>query len=258
MTAIKKYNPGEFCWTDLGTRDAAGAKKFYRGIFGWEVEDMPIGTGDAFYSLLRVDGKDVCALYPMSDEQRKTKAPPFWLPYVAVRNVARTVGTVKAAGGTVCMGPVNAQDKGRMAILQDPAGANFALWQARAHVGTRLRNMPGTVCWHDLSTPKTDAGGKFYGKVFKWKTQSKDFNGNAYHLLMLGNKDVGGMWPEPMKKLPPCWVTYWQVANCARTVTKVKRLGGGVLLGTTTVPDICSFAVLTDPQGAVFGILEPK
>jgi hypothetical protein len=66
------------------------------------------------------------------------------------------------------------------------------------------------------------------------------------------------MWPEPMKKLPPCWVTYWQVANCARTVTKVKRLGGGVLLGTTTVPDICSFAVLTDPQGAVFGILEPK
>ncbi|MDD2765417.1 MAG: VOC family protein [Opitutaceae bacterium] len=257
MAVIKTPKPGEFCWADLGTTDVAAARKFYQGLFGWKVNDLPVGDGDFRYSLLRVQGRDVGAIYPMSAEQRKMKAPPFWLPYVAVKNVKRTVRKAQAAGGKICMEPMKIMEHGRMAILQDPPGASFGLWQAGKHPGSRLRNTPGAVCWHDLSTTKTGAAGKFYATTFGWKAQTMGVDGNAYHLFQLAKQGVGGMWPVPMKKLPPCWLTYWQVADCAKTVAKARRLGGRVLMGATTVPGYCRFAVLRDPQAAAFGILEP-
>jgi hypothetical protein len=257
MAIIRRHRPGEFCWTDLGTTDVAGAKKFYQGIFGCKMTDLPMGTGGFKYSMLHVRGRDACALYPMTDDQRKMKAPPFWLPYICVKNAARTITKAKAAGGTVCLGPMDVMDQGRMAILQDPTGASFGIWQPRQHQGAGLDDTPGTVCWHDLNTPKAAAAAKFYAKVFGWKTQRMGEGANAYQLFKLGEKGGGGLWPVPMKQLPPCWVTYWNVADCAKTVAKVKRLGGHVLMDTFTVPGYCCFAVLRDPQGAAFGILEP-
>lgn len=258
MAVIRNYRPGEFCWTDLGTTDVARSSTFYQSIFGWERTDFPMGPGDAKYSMLRVDGEDACALYPMSDEQMKMAAPPSWLPYISVDSVDETVEKAKAAGGSVCLGPMDVMDKGRMAIIQDPTGAGFAIWQAGAHRGAGLDETPRTVCWHDLSTPKPEAAGMFYTKVFDWSTKDQDFGGNTYHRFRLGEDGVCGMWPEPMKRALPSWVTYWKVSNCAETVANVERLGGGVLLGSTPVPGMCRFAILTDPQGATFGILEPE
>jgi predicted enzyme related to lactoylglutathione lyase len=93
--------------------------------------------------------------------------------------------------------------------------------------------------------------------VFGWRTQDEKYSGNDYHLFKLGRKGVCGMWPQPMKNVPPCWITYWQVANCDKSVAKAKRLGGRVLMNTIEVPSMCRFSILKDPQGAVFGVLEP-
>jgi len=257
MATIKKYRPGEFCWADLGVTDVAGAKKFYRGIFGWEAKDLPMGEGNQKYSLLRVKGKDVCALYPMMPEQRKSKRPPVWLPFISVANVDRMVKKATAAGGSVCVEPMDVMKAGRMAVLQDPTGAVFALWQARGHSGTKLRATPGTVGWHDLSTPDRAAAGKFYTKVFGWKLATMDFSGNPYHLFKLGGQGICGMWPQPLPKSHPAWFTYFIVESCTRAVAKTKRLGGKVVLGPITVPETCTFAILRDPQGAAFGALEP-
>jgi len=194
MAAIKKYKPGEFCWADVGTKDVAGAKKFYRSIFGWDVKDLPMGPGQK-YSMLRVRRKEVCALYPMDPEQKKAKMPSFWLPYISVVNVDRTVKKARAAGGKLCMGPMDVMGAGRMAILLDPTGACFAIWQARGNIGTKVRSVPGTICWHDLSTPDKNRAGKFYTKVFGWKIKTMDFSGNSYHMFKLGGEGLGGMWP---------------------------------------------------------------
>jgi predicted enzyme related to lactoylglutathione lyase len=193
----------------------------------------------------------------MPSEQKQAKAPPFWLPYISVKSADAIVKKAKAAGGKICMGPMDVMDQGRMAMIQDPTGASFAVWEARKHPGAGLDGTPGTVCWHDLSTPKTGAAGKFYTKVFGWTLSGEKYDGNTYHLFKLGKDGVGGMWPGPMKKLPTSWVTYFQVANCAKTVAEVKRLGGHVLMGATLVPKMCRFAILTDPQRAAFGVLEP-
>jgi uncharacterized protein len=256
VALIKKYKPGEYCWTDLGTTNVISAKKFYRGIFGWKTKDFPMGMGDAKYTIATVDGKDACAFYPMSDDQKKMKIPPFWLPYISVKSVDDTVKKAKAARGKVISAPMDLKPRGRMAILQDPTGATVAIWQAGTRKGAGIDDMPGTVCWHDLNTPKPPAAGKFYTKVFGWKTVDQKFGANNYHLFQLGKEAVCGMWPTMMKKLPPSWVTYWQVADCAKTVAKVKRLGGLVLMGTTPVPGMGRFAIVKDPQGAALGVLE--
>jgi uncharacterized protein len=254
MATIKKYHPGEFCWADLGVKDTAAAKKFYRGLFGWEVKELPMGE-NGLYSMLQVKGKEVCALYPMMPEQRKRK--PMWLPFINVASVDRTAQKAQAAGASLCAGPMDVPDAGRMAVLADPTGAVFALWQARGNIGTKLKQVPGTICWHDLSTPDPAVAGKFYRKVFGWKVEIMDFSGNSYHLFKQKGEGVGGMWPMPLPKFPPAWFTYWVVESCAKAVPKAKRLGGKVVLGPITVPKTCTFAVIQDPQGAAFGVLEP-
>jgi uncharacterized protein len=256
VKVIKKYKPGEICWTDLGTPDFAGAKRFYRAIFGWTAKDLPMGPGFK-YSMMLVRGQKVCVLYAMSEDQRKAKVPPSWLPYVSVASVAATAKKARAAGGKIIMEPMNVAE-GSMAIIQDPTGAAIGLWRAGTHYGATIGDTPGTVCWQDLNTPKPGVAAKFYEKVFRWKSVAKDFGGEKYTRFMLGKQAECGMWPTPMKNLPPCWVSHWQVVDCAKTVAKVKRLGGRVLMGTTEVPGACRFAILKDPKGAVFGILEPE
>lgn len=256
MKIVKKYRPGELCWTDLGTPDFAGAKKFYRAIFGWTAKDLPMGPGFN-YSMMRVKGKKVCVIYEMPEDQRKAKVRPAWLPYVSVASVAATVRRARAAAGTIVVQPRDVKE-GSMAVIQDPTGAAIGLWQAGSHVGAAISKTPGTVSWHDLNTPKPGAAAKFYGKVFGWKSSAVDLGAKEYTTFMLGKQSECGMWPSPIKGLPPSWVTHWRVTDCAKTVAKAERLGGRVVMGATAVPGVCCFAVLRDPAGAVFGILEPE
>jgi predicted enzyme related to lactoylglutathione lyase len=257
MAATKKYKAGEICWTDMGTTNTAGAKKFYKGLLGWKLTDNPMPTGGK-YTLATVGGKDVCGFYPMSDEQKKMKAPPMWVPYVSVKNLTATIKKAKAAGGTVVSPPMAMGHLGRMAVLLDPTGAAFALWQAGDTQGAGIEGKPGTVCWQDLNTPKPAVSSKFYLKTFGWKTTTMEAGGMKYSMFVLGKMRECGMWPTPIKKLPPSWITYFQVADCAKSVAKAKRLGGKVVMATTHVPEMLKFAVLRDPQGAVFGVLEPQ
>jgi len=256
----KTYRPkfGEFCWTDAGFKDPAAAKKFYRALLGWKFEDMPMDGGFT-YALAGVAGKNFGGLYPQMPEQRKAKQPPYWLPFIAVANLGRTLQKAKAAGGKLCHGPVDVSDFGRMAVMTDPTGPVFALWQARGPAGALPRETPGSACWHDLSTPDTAKAAKFYAQVFGWKIRKMDFSGNAYNLFQLGKSQegLGGMWPHPLPKHPPAWFTYFAVKSCARAVAKAKALGGRVILGPITVPQTCTFAILRDPQRGSFGVLQP-
>jgi predicted enzyme related to lactoylglutathione lyase len=255
MAVITKYKPGEFCWSDLGTTDVAGAKKFYRGIFGCTFKDFPMAGTDETYSMLRVGGKDIAAIFPMPADMRKAKVKPSWNPFISVKSASGTAKKVKAAGGKVIVRPTKVMDAGHAAKVQDPSGATFGLWQPGKHKGAGVEDKPGTVKWHDLNTFNTKAAGKFYAKVFGWKIEEKDFSGNKYYLFLLDGEDVCGMWPEPSKTLGSSWLTHWQVANCAKTVAKVKRLGGRIILGATPIPGMGHFAIVTDPKGAAFGLI---
>src|SRR5436305_49235 len=130
------YAPGAFSWVDLGTSDGDGAKVFYGGLLGWEFEDMPVPDSPP-YSMATIGGRRVAAVYAKRDEQ----LPSAWLSYVTVEDADATAARAAELGGTVMSEPFEVLQAGRMAVLQDPAGAVFAIWQARATIGAELVNV---------------------------------------------------------------------------------------------------------------------
>ena len=117
MPVMETYAPGTFCWADLGTPDAAAAKRFYTALFGWSADDRPIGP-DASYTMLTVDGRAVAALYAL--EPAHSGAPPHWLSYISVASASDLAKRAKELGAAVLMDPFDVLDVGRMALVQDP------------------------------------------------------------------------------------------------------------------------------------------
>src|SRR5918995_2149725 len=149
MGKRERYEPGTFCWVDLQTTDREGAKAFYGELFGWEAEDMPAGDAGT-YTMLRLDDDEVCGLYEMQPEQ---VIPPHWFSYVSVEDADATASRASELGGTAFGETFDIDDSGRMAFVQDPAGAMLGVWQARQHIRARRGNDPGCITWNELQTP---------------------------------------------------------------------------------------------------------
>ncbi len=251
---VSKHTPGTFCWAELGTTDQQAAKKFYSELFGWGVNDLPIGP-DAVYSMMQLRGKDVAAISQMMPEQLAQGVPPHWSLYVAVESADEAAKAVNAAGGKTLMDPFDVFDSGRMTIAQDPAGATFGIWQARNHIGASIVNEANTFCWGELATRDAAASMAFYGKVFGWKAKTGD---PAYTEIHLGDQPFGGMltMTAEMEGVPPHWMPYFAVDDCDAKAEKAKSLGANMCVPPQDIPNVGRFAVIGDPQGAVFAIIK--
>ena len=254
-----KYTPGTFCWTDLTTTDQAGAKAFYGGLFGWESQDMPVGDG-AFYSMQRVGGKDVGAIAPQPEQQRDAGVPPVWNSYVSVDSADAAVERAKELGGTVHAPAFDVMEVGRMAVLQDPQGAFFMVWQPGQHFGAALVNAPGALVWNELSSPDLDASAAFYGGLFGWTVAPFEGSPEPYMSIKNGEANNGGMRDLTPPGMPPNWLVYFGTENLDEALAKVDQLGGTTMAGPIDI-QIAKIAVVQDPQGAMFalyaGELEP-
>ena len=257
MTNPTPHPAGTFCWVDLGANDAAAAKKFYAGLFGWQMQDMPAGP-DSVYTMLRVDGKDVGALYTLGAEHKKMGIPPHWGSYIAVESADATAEKARALGAKFFAEPFDVFDLGRMAMMQDPTGAAICVWQAMKHAGAQVLGAPGALCWNELLTTDTRAAGAFYARLFGWGTKDTEMaQGGAYTIFTLGEKQVGGMMPmmPGWEGVPSNWMVYFAVANCDGSAAKARGLGAEVVVPPTDIPKIGRFAVVQDPQRAVFAII---
>lgn len=248
------YQPGTFCWAELGTTDSDGAKAFYSSILGFEAVDMPVGPG-MVYSMLRINGNDAGALYKLGKDQEGV--PSHWMNYVSVASAAEAANRAKAAGATVIVEPFDVMGFGSMAVLSDPTGATFSLWEPKKHIGAQHVSGFGSVCWRELYTRDVDRAGKFYRDVFGWEANPTPMGPITYTMFRLGGKDVGGMMAiqENMGPVPPHWALYFSVADCDRTVTQALEKGGSIVWPAMDVPNVGRMAGLRDPQGAVFAIV---
>jgi len=247
-----QYRPGTFCWSDLTTTDQAAAKAFYVGLFGWEVEDMPVGEG-VFYSMMRVGGRDVAAISPQPQPQRDAGAPPTWNSYVSVEDADATVERAKELGGTAHAPAFDVMEAGRMAVIQDPQGAYFLIWQPRRHIGAELVNAPGALVWNELASPDIDASSAFYGALFGWTIAPAEGSTIPYWSIKNGEANAGGMRELSPPGMPPNWLAYFGVDDLDAALATAGELGGTTMFGPTDI-EIAKIAVVKDPQGAVFAI----
>jgi predicted enzyme related to lactoylglutathione lyase len=262
MPNVDAHRPGTPCWLELSTLDTTAARTFYQDLFGWSYFESPMGPEMPPYILARLQDRDVAAIFSMMPEQRAQGVPPFWLVYVAVASVDETVPKIASLGGRVVAPPMDVPDAGRMAVAQDPAGGTFALWQAKNQIGTRVVGEPGSMCWVELLARDVSGAEKFYTGLFGWTAEKMSMGGPIeYTVFKNGDAPVAGMMPNPAgaeENVPQNWLGYVAVTDCDGTTDKAKAKGGQVFVSPQTVPTVGRFAVLADPQGAAFGILQPE
>jgi predicted enzyme related to lactoylglutathione lyase len=256
MPEVTQHAPGAFCWVELGTTDVASAKKFYASILDWDYQDVP--AGPMTYTIVKRRGKDVAGLYELDAEMRKQGVPPHYMSHVATANADESAKKAQELGGTILMAPFDVMDQGRMAVLKDPTGASFAVWQPKQHAGVGLLNEHGALCWNELMTNDVGAARKFYTSLFGWDAQDQDMGpGGMYTMFNSGGRPVGGMMaiaPE-MGPVPPNWTVYFDVDNVDARVKTAQGGGAQVLVPPTDIPGIGRFSALIDPQGAAVSLI---
>ena len=247
---VTKYDPGQFCWAELATKDVQAAKRFYGELFGWQYDEMPMGDG-SFYIMAKVGNGVACAMY------ENKNIPPNWLSYVNVDSADETAAKAKSLGAALKQEPFDVFDVGRMAVITDPEGATFAIWQARKHIGATVAGEPGTAVWNELMAHDGDGERKFYTSLFGWTTKISP----EYTEWHAGDKARGGfleMKEARFEGVPPFWIVYFFVEDVDATVAKAKSLGAALHHEPTDIPNVGRFAVLADPQGASFSVFKPK
>jgi len=251
------YESGTFSWIDLATTDQGAAKQFYADLFGWEYDDRPIG-GDAVYTMCILDGKEVAAITTQSDQERGQGVGPHWNSYITVHDLDDRAPRVPELDGNLISPPFDVLEAGRMALVADPTGAVFAMWQPRDNIGASLVNAPGALAWNELATTDIDTAKQFYADLFGWTYEDMDMDGaGTYSIIRNGDRSNGGirgLGPQE-QGAPPYWLAYFGTAGCDESDAKAEQLGGQVPLPTTPLPQ-GAFSVITDPQGAGFALFE--
>ncbi len=259
MGERSQYAPGTFCWADLTTTDQDAAKGFYGELLGWSAQDNPVGDG-AFYSIMSRDGKSVAAIAPQPEAQREAGVPPVWNSYVSVSDADAVANRAKELGANVHAPPFDVMQAGRMAVIQDPQGAFFMLWQPREMPGAALVNAPGAIVWNELGSPDLDASSAFYSDLFGWTVAPFEASPEPYMSIKNGEANNGGMRTLPSPGPPPQWLVYFGTDDLDAAISKLTGLGGAMHAGPIDI-QMARIAVVADPQGAMFalydGQLEP-
>jgi uncharacterized protein len=272
MAGRDGYIPGVPCWVDTSQPDPDAALSFYGGLFGWEFEDaMPQGSPDRYF-IGRIRGGDVAAVGSIPEG-----APPTatWNTYVWVDSADETAAKARAGGGGVAMAPFDVLDAGRMAVLTDPEGAAFCVWQANNHKGANVVNEHGSLNFNTLTTRDPEAAEAFYGAMFGWKTLTipaglmwtlpgygdhleENTPGLHERMAQMGAPEgfidvVAALNPiaDGGAETPAHWSVTFAVDDATATARKARALGGEVVTGPFDAP-WARLAVINDPQGATF------
>jgi uncharacterized protein len=248
------HAPGTFSWVDLSTTDQDAAKDFYGSLFGWEADDMPAGEG-VVYSMMRVGGRDVAAISPQPDMQRDAGAPPAWNSYVTVASADETAARAGELGGTVHAPPFDVFDAGRMAVIQDPQGAFFMVWEPKDSIGAGLVNAPGALVWNELAAADLDGSSAFYSGLFGWSIAPFPDSPQLYLTIRNGERSNGGMREATPPGVPPHWLVYFGVDDLDAATERVRELGGSVHAGPIDI-QMARIAIVADPQGALFALYD--
>jgi uncharacterized protein len=265
------YIPGVPCWVDTSQPDPEAAVDFYRGLFGWEFEDVMPPDSEGKYFMARLRGGDVAAVGSIPEG-----VPPMamWNTYIWVDSADEAASKAQAAGGGILMEPFDVMDAGRMAVVADREGAAFSVWQAKQNKGAQIVNEPGSLSFNGLGTRDVGAAMSFYGSMFGWRTL--DVGGGAEMWTLPGYGDylerdnpdlrkqlaetggppgfedvVASIVPLPDDQLdtPPHWNVTFAVDDADATAAGATELGGMLAVPPLDAPWV-RMTIINDPQGA--------
>lgn len=258
MSERSSYAEGTPNWVELQTPDQSAAKDFYSALFGWSYVDQPMLEG-AIYSTATVHGAQVAAIAPQPIGSSPVDTPAQWNTFLAVDDVDAAAAEVEPAGGDLILPAFDVGDAGRMVVLTDPTGAPVGLWQARTHIGATLVNETGTLIWNELITDDPERALHFYRSVVGLESAALPIPGSGdYTVLQVHGDGVGGCIRPPRPEVPNHWHVYFAVEDTDATVAAAVDHGGALMADPFVLPTVGRMAVLSDPQDAVFSVMQPE
>ena len=213
------------------------------------------GWGD--YATFLADGRGAAGGYEQPEQERSMGIPPHWNLYVFADDVDKTVAKAVELGAQAIV-PGMDLPNGRMAVLADPTGAMFNLWQSDEMPGWKVRDEHGSFSWAELGTRDKDRAQTFYNDVFGWTFETTGEEMGFYTLISKDGKQIGGMMVPPSDDTPPNWLSYIEVSDAEAAANAAREGGGQVIVDPMPIPDVGTFGVLADPQGAALAVIKTE
>lgn len=243
--------PGKFVWFEHHSSGSDRAAEFYKALFGWSTEVMPMGAQN--YSMI-MNGSKAIGGYGKA----AAGTPNRWMAYMSVDSVDASFEAALRAGAKGLMPPTDFGPVGRGATLADPTGAVFSLWKgAQGDMPDAAKTPPGEWVWNELWTHDPVKAQGFYEGVFGFTHDSMDMGpGGTYILLLKDGVHRGGMARAVNPKAAPMWLPYVEVSDCDAAAAKASRNGGQLLCAPYDIPGVGRCAIVADPVGVAVAMLQ--
>ncbi|WP_299616834.1 VOC family protein [Pelagibius sp.] len=234
-----------FIWNDLSTFDMDTARQDYAALFGWSF------AGDESYDFASAGGSQSVAVFPMPQRFIDIKMPSFWMSYIRVQNLERTVEAAKEHQGAIVeIGPHRFDDTARIALVRDPSGAGFTLYEGP--VIERAEDRLGAVAriyHHSRDIGLIEA---FYGDLFGWRFE--EVRRDPWPVFDIRHRDGALVAraeevPKEIRGKFSYWMPCFAVASAADASATISSLGGTVFAAFDD-----GSVLAADRQGAHFMI----
>ena len=256
QSAPPEHHVGKVVFVELVTPDLPAAERFYGGLFGWTFRYFKAGTSD--YAEASLDGHMVAGLFHKEMPAGEHRLPN-WLSFIAARDVDAVEKIAVQKGAKVLREPHDVPDRGRQAVFTDPQGAVFAVLASSSGDTPDVLAEPGEWIWSSLIAADPEAEAAFYQSLFDYEVFDTPALDGAEHLT-LATENYARASANPLPAINPNvhphWLNFVRVVDAAGTAEKLVALGGRVLVAPHVDRHGGKIAVVADPSGAPFGLME--
>lgn len=252
MAEVKTAIASKPVWVDLSSGSPEKSREFYTKLFGWKIEVNPDPQYGG-YAMANIGSESVAGIGPKQNPQQ----PSAWMVHFGTSNLDDTAKKVESTGGKTIAPAMNVGTMGRLGVYQDPVGGVFGVWQP-AQAGEFPAGKPNTFGWAELNARGFEKAKPFYEKIFGWSTKTTPMGQASYTEFQIDGQSVaGGQEMQAMvpKEVPTHWLVYFSVDDVDKACKKAVDAGAANPLPPMDFPG-GRFAILTDPEGAAFGILK--
>jgi len=253
--ASPDHHPGKPIFLQLVTPDLDTAKLFYGTLFGWKFRNARADALDI--AVASVDGQPIASLVHR-DFPNGVKRQPAWVAYFAVQDVDAAGTLAVQHGAKVLQAPHTLAGFGREAIYADPQGAVFGTLASATGDPPDELVAPGAWIWSTLLTTDPDTDTAFYQSLFDYEVFDLPEDAGGEHFLLASDDDARAsanrLPPGPSQH--PHWLNFIRVVDADATIAELTKLGGHVLVPPRVDRHGGRVAVVSDPSGAPFGLME--
>jgi predicted enzyme related to lactoylglutathione lyase len=254
--ATSEHHVGKVVWVDLVTPNLSAAEHFYAGLFGWTFREIHSHSTD--YAVALLDGRPVCGLVEHAAPAGEHRQPG-WLTFISANDVDATHQLIVQQGGQVLAAPRNYPQRGRQAVFADPQGAVFAVLASTSGDPPDVLASPGEWIWSSLITRDPGTAAAFYQALFGYEVFDSSDDPSSEHLILstedYARSSVNAL-PENNGRHHPHWLNFVRVLDTEQMTVTATQLGGRVLVEPRVDRHGGKVAVVADPFGAPFGLLE--